>query len=385
MHALARFVMASFLLAGIAFRGWADAPREAKAKDFHIEVCFVLDTTGSMGGLIEGAKTKIWSIANEILNQKPRPKIKIALVAYRDRGDDYITKHFDLTEDIDTVFKNLQAFQAGGGGDGPESVNQALNEAVHKVSWSRDRDVLKVVFLVGDAPPHMDYADDVKYQQTCQEAVKRDLVINTVQCGGEGETTKVWQEVARLGEGSFLQLGQTGDMVAIATPHDAELAKLSGELNGTVVAWGDHARQRDIADKLRATDGAAPTVAAARTSYMGKASADEGGKVMAGGGRVVGGEGDLVADAQRKDFDWTTVKKEQLPEAFQKMSPEELKRYVAEQQTRREALQKQVTELAEKRDQFIKAERERLAKDKKADAFDTKVAEILEDQAKRKR
>src|SRR5512140_2961024 len=85
-----------------------------------IEVCFVLDTTGSMGGLIEGAKQKIWSIANEMISAKPTPEIRIGLVPYRDRGDEYVTKTFDLTNDIDAVYATLRTFQAAGGGDEPE-------------------------------------------------------------------------------------------------------------------------------------------------------------------------------------------------------------------------------------------------------------------------
>src|SRR4051812_10376478 len=87
---------------------------EGKKPAPSIEVCFVLDTTGSMGGLIDGAKQKIWSIANTIIATEPRPTVRIALVGYRDRGDAYVTKRFDLTDDIDTVFKNLTDFQADG-------------------------------------------------------------------------------------------------------------------------------------------------------------------------------------------------------------------------------------------------------------------------------
>ena len=79
-----------------------------------IEVAFVLDTTGSMSGLIEGAKQKIWSIANQMIAAKPTPDIRIGLVGYRDRGDEYITRHYDLTNDIDAVYANLQKFSAGG-------------------------------------------------------------------------------------------------------------------------------------------------------------------------------------------------------------------------------------------------------------------------------
>jgi hypothetical protein len=101
-----------------------------------MEVCFVLDTTGSMSGLIEGAKQKIWSIANAMVSAKPTPELRLGLIAYRDRGDEYVIKRFDLTNDIDAVYGQLQSFQAAGGGDTPESVNEALHSAVHETSWS---------------------------------------------------------------------------------------------------------------------------------------------------------------------------------------------------------------------------------------------------------
>ena len=109
--------------------------------------------------------------------------IRIGLIGYRDRGDEYVTKAFDLTNDIDAVYGHLQAFHAAGGGDTPESVNEALQEGVNKMTWSQDRKVLKIIFLVGDAPPHMDYPGAPKYPEVCQRAMKRDLIINTVQCG----------------------------------------------------------------------------------------------------------------------------------------------------------------------------------------------------------
>lgn len=155
-----------------------------------VDVVFVIDSTGSMGRLIAGAKEKIWSIANSIVSRKPSPAVRIGLVSYRDRGDEYITKKFDLTDDIDTVFKNLQSLKADGGGDSPESVNQALDEAVNEMKWSSGKDSTKIVFLVGDCPPHMDYKNDVKYQDTCKKAAGSNIIINTVQCGSQSETTQ---------------------------------------------------------------------------------------------------------------------------------------------------------------------------------------------------
>jgi hypothetical protein len=85
-----------------------------------------------MGGLIQAAKEKIWSIASTMAAAQPAPQIRMGLVAYRDRGDDYVTRVVDLTADLDSVYAALMQFEAGGGGDGPESVNQALADALDK-------------------------------------------------------------------------------------------------------------------------------------------------------------------------------------------------------------------------------------------------------------
>src|SRR5437588_7435076 len=113
----------------------ADEPAKKPAERPEVEVVFCLDTTGSMGGLISAAKQKIWAISNQIARGQPTPRVKLGLVAFRDRGDAYVTKVFDLTDDLDAIHGHLMSFQAQGGGDFPESVNQALNESVTKITW----------------------------------------------------------------------------------------------------------------------------------------------------------------------------------------------------------------------------------------------------------
>ncbi len=141
-----------------------------------VQAVFVLDTTGSMSGLIDTAKQKIWSIASSMAQAQPAPEIEIGLVGYRDRGDAYVTQVIDLSEDLDTVYARLMDFQADGGGDTPEDVNTALDHAINRISWSNDPDTYQVVFLVGDAPPHMDYADVPKYPETLRAAEQRGSV-----------------------------------------------------------------------------------------------------------------------------------------------------------------------------------------------------------------
>ena len=357
----------------VASAGAADSvERPAAPRMPRIEVCFVLDTTGSMSGLIEGAKEKIWAIANEMIAAKPTPALRLALVGYRDRGDEYVTRVTDLTDDIDAIHAQLLKFRADGGGDGPESVNQALHEAVTKIGWSGDRDVLKIVFLVGDAPPHMDYEQDVRYPEVCQAAVKRDLVINAVQCGQQADTARVWQEIAKLGEGKYIPLVQTGGMVQIAAPQDDAIAEINRAIGGTLIAYGDAAKRTGVHDKQAAAEAAAPAAAADRLAFN------------ASTGRAVQGGGELLDALDRGEVDLATLPADVLPEELRGLSQAEREARVAAKRKERKGLQEKLDKLLAARAEHVAAERRRLAADGKADAFDAEVAKTVREQAGRK-
>jgi Mg-chelatase subunit ChlD len=370
MKTLTRLLVAATVIA-VASVSQAVEKSTKPAKP-RIEVCFVLDTTGSMSGLIEGAKQKIWSIANEMVSAKPTPEIRMGLIGYRDRGDEYVIKSFDLTSDIDAVYANLRGFNAGGGGDTPESVNEALHEAVHKLEWNKDRSVLKIIFLVGDAPPHMDYANAPKYPEICQDAMKKDLIINTVQCGGIVQTTPIWQEIAKLSEGSYAAIAQSGNMAAIATPMDAELAELNRKVGTTLVAYGDVAARRSLTAKQAAAEAAPASVSADRLAFNARY------------GVAVQGEGELLDSLSSGKLKLTELKREQLPAEWQKLDDAELKAKIEKQQKERTELQAQIVKLSKDRDDFIAKERQRLAAGGKADSFDEKVALAIRTQAAKK-
>jgi hypothetical protein len=344
-----------------------------------MEVAFVLDTTGSMGGLIETAKRKIWAIANELARAKPSPEIRLGLVAYRDRGDDYVTKVFDLDSDLDRVYARLFELQAGGGGDGPESVNQGLRDAVTKLSWTREDRVLKVLFLVGDAPPHMDYDQDVPYAKTCEDAARAGIAVNTLRCGGDPATEKVWAEIARLAEGTYASIPQEGGAETVATPYDARLAELGGALGRTLVAYGD-AKERDGARrKLEAGEEMARGAAGA--SAPAAVAADRA-TMLSKGGRL--DEADLVAAVADGRVKLEDLPAEKLPEGMRKMTPEERKAFVAKKSEEREAVRKEMADLETKRAAFLAdAARKAVAAGGKS-TFDLEVAKTLRAQAAKK-
>ena len=347
-----------------------------------IEVCFVLDTTGSMSGLIQAAKDKVWSIANELISTKPAPEIKFGLIGYRDRGDDYVTEITDLSDDIDAIYGKLMKFSANGGGDGPESVNQALNEAVTKMKWSDDKKVLKIIFLVGDAEPHMDYENDVKYADTCKEAVKKDLIINTVQCGADPATTKIWNEIADLSEGKFVAIEQDGGAVAMVTPFDEKIAAVNGILASTVVAYGDESVRGATAGKLRALDDSKSEALAERADFLYKSAPSADG--FAGSGRVVDGDVDLVEKLARKELEVENIKEDQLSAELKAMPKEEREKFLTKKLEERTAAQKEIEELLKKRSEFIAAEKAKLREKGEGDSFDLKVGDTIREQAAKK-
>jgi Mg-chelatase subunit ChlD len=331
-----------------------------------VEVCFVLDTTGSMSGLIDGAKKKIWTIANSVVAADSKASIRFALVAYRDRGDSYVTKIVELTDDLDRIFAELQSFEAGGGGDTPESVNQALAEAVNKLDWSSDGQARKFIFLVGDCPPHMDYSDDVKYPRTCETAVRKNIIINTVQCGDDPSTTEIWREIARRSEGSFVALEQSGGMVVIDAPQDKEIAELSVEIGKLSIPYGSERQQQEVMMKNEAAATAPASVSADRAAFN------------AASGKAIQGRGDLVSDWREKTIDLDKIDANELPVEMRKMTPEQRVAHLKKQAEDRDKLSARVNELSQARAAYIAEESRK--RGTTPDAFDAKVAEIIEEQ-----
>src|SRR5262245_34228692 len=214
-----------------------------------VDIVFAVDTTGSMGGLLDGAKRTVWSIANQVRSIDPNADLRVGLVAYRDLGDDYVTKDFALTDDLDAMYVELSSYQAAGGGDVPENVDAALYDAVHRMKWRSG--AKKMIFLVGDAPPSS-RGEVPTYEQTAQQAAKLQIKVNTIRCGQDGDTARAWQQIAMLGAGEFSTIQQDGGVQQIATPYDDRMAALATEIDSTTVVYGDAYVHRNYVAKIAA-------------------------------------------------------------------------------------------------------------------------------------
>ena len=169
-----------------------------------LDVLFLLDSTGSMADEIDQIKSTLLSISERIHGLPSRPDLRFGMVAYRDRGDEFVTRVYDFDRDIQRFSQAIQGIHADGGDDYPESVNEALHVAVHKPEWRLD-DAIRLVFLLGDAPPHLDYAQDYDYATEMMEANRLGIKVFPIASSGLDEQGEyVFRQVAQHTMGRFI-------------------------------------------------------------------------------------------------------------------------------------------------------------------------------------
>jgi hypothetical protein len=316
-----------------------------------IQVVFALDVTGSMSGLLSAAKDKIWSIATSLAQAENSPQISMGIVAYRDRGDDFVTKIIDLNTDLDLVYSQLMALSAGGGGDTPESVNQAIFDAVTRISWDNNQNTMRTIFLVGDCPPHMDYPDDVKYPESCRMANEKDITINTILMGNSGGAISSWQSIASNGSGDFIQAGMDAGSLAISTPYDEEIKRKSAALEQTKIHYGEKETRKvkdaTVEEKVHVAETMAPEAAARRATYLNTTSS---------GSAAAYDDGELINDIAKGKVKLEEIAVDDLPDELAEMDEEERVHYVDTMISNRNQTEVELNELIRQRDSHIENE-----------------------------
>ena len=181
-----------------------------------LDVLFLLDATGSMADEINQIKTTLLSISARISDLPSRPDLRFGMVTYRDRGDEFITRFYDFDRDVQQFSNTIREVVADAGGDNPESLNEGLHVAVHEPSWRLDN-AIRLVFLVADAPPHLDYAQDHDYAEEMVEANRRGMKVFAIASSGlDDQGEYIFRQIAQhtMGRFIFIVYGAGG-----TTPH----------------------------------------------------------------------------------------------------------------------------------------------------------------------
>jgi Mg-chelatase subunit ChlD len=356
------------------------APVELTSNQSTMEMVFVLDTTGSMGGLLSGAKQRIWGIVNEVMQTSSVGSVRVGLVAYRDRGDQYITRVLPLTEDLDKVYSTLMDYEAAGGGDEAENVRRALAEGVAKAGWSQpSQNHAQILFLVGDAPPH-DYADEPDTLATADVATKQGIIVNTIQCGTSLTTKQVWETIARRGQGQYFLIPQNGGVETISTPYDQQLSQLGTRLGGTYLAYGGGAGAEGETFRDARKEAANSIESSVATSSAPPAAADRSVNKALNSKAYIG---DLLQDLENGSVKYDSVKVEDLPSDLQKLSADERAKEIQKRLAERREIRKQILALSKQRTDYIAAERLKRSGGAR-NGFDVAVSTALREQLAKK-
>jgi len=339
-----------------------------------VQLAILLDTSNSMDGLVEQAKTQLWRIVNQFATATgangQKPQVEVALYHYgtpslgADTG--YIRQLLPLTTDLDRVSEELFKLKTNGGDEYCGAVIQA---AVNQLLWSRGKDDYRAIFIAGNEPFTQGKVD---FRISCKAAITAGIIVNTIFCGAnqEGISTH-WKEGADLSDGAYFSINQNQRVVNITTPFDKELAELGGKLNTTYLAYGAAGKSglsNQLAQDSNAS-GAGASVAIARAQT--KASAQYRNSTW-----------DLLDALEEKKIDLAKIKEADLPAELKNKSEQERKAYVEEKKKEREEVQKKIEKLSRERDAHIAAEQKKTA-NSPANTLDTAIINAIRTQATR--
>jgi hypothetical protein len=334
-----------------------------------VQLAILLDTSNSMDGLIEQAKTQLWKIVNEMARSKRDRKninLYVALYEYGNDGlspdEGFVRLIIPLTNNLDEISEELFKLKTNGGS---EYCGTVISEAIKDLKWTKSTNDYKVIFIAGNEPFTQ---GNVDYKNACKDAISKGIIINTIYCGSfdEGVQTN-WKDGADLADGSYINIDQNEEVVHIDTPFDDELVQLGQKLNETYIAYGyegDELKQRQKEQDANAGN-LAPSVLAERT-------------VTKGSEQYKNESWDLVDAKKEGSVDIAKISKDQLPEEMQNMTTEERNAYVDKKAKKREKYQKQITELDKQRRDYIT---QKIAENPEDNTLDAAILKIIREQA----
>jgi len=338
-----------------------------------VQMAILLDTSSSMSGLINQARTELWAIVNEFIFAKrngKEPELQVALYEYGKSSlpgnEGYIRMIAPLTTDLDKISEELFALTTNGG---QEYCGWVISDATQELQWTDSADDLKVIFIAGNEPFTQGPVD---YRQACKAAVAKGIVVNTIHCGSEkaGIDGK-WKDGAMLADGQSLNIDQSRQAVHVAAPQDKQIVELGALLNDTYLAYG---RQGNLALERQSMQDRNAAVASPRASASRA--------VTKSSSHYRNESWDLVDALRTKKVKLEDVKKEDLPEKLREMSAEERRTYIEGKAKKRGEIQQRIQELEQQRKKYVAEEMKK--RQGKGNTLGSAILKAIRDQAMKK-
>lgn len=332
-----------------------DETESNKRSNTKIQVAILLDTSNSMDGLIEQAKSRLWNIVNTLTTLKYRgqtPTIEIALYEYGNdniTADDYVRQITPLTNDLDLISEKLFGLTTNGG---LELCAAVIAKATKNLQWGNNEDDIKLIYIAGNEEFNQ---GSFSYKTAINNALEKGIYINTIYCGNpEAGIRELWADAAKRGKGKYFNINHNAKVRYIATPYDDRINSCNIKLNDTYIPYGssgarykaNQSRQDLNAKSLSSANSVERSVSKTKAIYKNDSW-------------------DMV-DKVKEDKDaLKKIKKEDLPTELQTKSTEEIQKIITEKQKERDSLQKEIAELAKKRQAYIDEEMKKEPADEK--------------------
>lgn len=309
-----------------------------------IQLALLLDTSNSMDGLIDQAKSQLWRIVNEMSKAscgEKKPAFELALYEYgNDRlsvTDGYIRQLTGFTTDLDVVSEKLFSLTTNGGS---EFCGEVIASSLKNLKWDDSKQSLKVIFIAGNEPFNQ---GRINYIESCTQAKQNDILVNTIFCGNYTEgITSYWKKGADLTSGSYMNIDQDQKTVYISTPYDDQIMQLNIILNNTYIGYG----------KTGASKKASQVQQDQNATQYGKANAVE--RATSKTKHVYKTESwDLVGASESNAVQIDKLKEDELPEEMKKMDAKQKKEFIDTKAKERAKVKSQMAELEQKRNDFI--------------------------------
>lgn len=341
----------------------------AASSDAVIQIALLLDTSGSMSGLINQARTQLWKIVNQLAEAErkgAKPRLEIALYEYGKPSlgaeGGFIRQAVPLTDDLDRVSEALFALTTDGG---DEFAGQVIQTATRSLTWNDREDTLRLVFIAGNESFEQGTVD---YRAAIAEARARGIVVNTIYCGAEGDPVlQGWQQGAELAQGQSLIIDHNQVAVHIAAPQDDDIVRLGAQLNDTYIGY-TRGWTANVA-RQTAQDGNAVQNGSMVARSQSKASA-----------LYNNPSWDLIDGLDTGAVDWDKLDDSYLPANVRAMSRDQRKAYVAKKRAERQRIEQRIAELGKARDAFVTARRAEMAS-AGTDSLDTAMIAMIREQA----
>ncbi|MDR2238787.1 MAG: VWA domain-containing protein [Chryseobacterium sp.] len=322
-------------------------PDHITAKDNKIQVALLLDTSNSMDGLIDQAKSRLWNIVNPLTTLKyngKAPQIEIALYEYGNDGirdDHYIRQVTPLTQDLDLVSEKLFALRTNGGS---EYCGAVIRDASANLNWDQDEKSMKLIYIAGNEAFNQGGVD---YKEVISKAKNKNIYTNTIFCGDRNEGIQTfWQNGATFGGGKYFNIDSDRKVIYIETPYDIRISECNARLNDTYIYYGSHGleyKSKQITQDKNAEMQSASNFVE-RTVAKSKKNAYK------------NDHWDLVDKAEKDAGFIASMKDEDLPAELKGKSREDLKKAIASKSAERNKIQKEIEELSGKRQKYIDEE-----------------------------